>query len=740
MASTPTVLDSATRVGEVRELLAQEPAATVFIRRVTAGVVRFYPFSSVKLQWLLESAPADVRLDEELALDDTESTSDATLPDDFELLEWLLREGDVASVARTRAAASPAPPPVSLQEVVPATYVNFNFHEMRARDVRTLPINEGFRAGSRYRLSVGITNTPDPRFEGESEQPPIEPPADEPVTLHVAIYVTQGPVRVMNNLRLRALSWDGSPTNATADFLLECEDVAELREARMDVFIYYRVNVIYAGRLRIAVAPDEYEWSRSGRPIRWQYAEDDDRARTKLFRKFSELGLLTARALNLFLQKGGNRDQYILTALVGRAELPARVEITRDEMTSFMVEAREMLDRLRRDPVYLRGGYDAGGTYTAAITGEPSYDNTGRRVTGAQKAFGEFLRSMALLGSRACDRLFRSTDGQILRAALRQHLQPGDCIQITIDNSASEFVWPWVWLYDASVDPSHRFQPDRNLFWGYRYVIEQTHKIGEFEGDAPVDSEVRGDPLKVRVGYWNFEPETKAQLEYFEQAATRAGGRIACTFWNDDHQWEEFLPSCDSQLLYFFSHGHTAKPYGLADASYYDMLMAWKKWVSEAPENESESMKAYRERALGELEALERDHGLLDESFIRLSKGLLLLRELYAGMNLSRTHPLVFLNMCESAQVFPVLKGGLIDAFLEKGARAVIGTEIPMIAPFADLMSREFFDALLFAEKPAAAGEILYRLRRKHLDNGNPLGFAYTLFGDAMVSIAGGQP
>lgn len=135
------------------------------------------------------------------------------------------------------------------------------------------------------------------------------------------------------------------------------------------------------------------------------------------------------------------------------------------------------------------------------------------------------------------------------------------------------------------------------------------------------------------------------------------------------------------------------------------------KWLSEAPPGESEEMRSYRESRLAEIRELEDSHDLLDESFIRLRRGMLLLRELYSLMNLAKSHPLVFLNMCESAQVYPTLKGGFIDAFLRKGARAVIATEIPMLAPFADLMSREFFDAFFFREEPGTVGEILFNLR-----------------------------
>jgi len=95
--------------------------------------------------------------------------------------------------------------------------------------------------------------------------------------------------------------------------------------------------------------------------------------------------------------------------------------------------------------------------------------------------------------------------------------------------------------------------------------------------------------------------------------------------------------------------------------------------------------------------------------------------------------PLVFLNMCESAQVLPSLSGGFIPFFLKHGARGVIGTECPMTSTFADPFARDFFRRFLKAQP---LGKILWELRRAYLDKGNPLGLAYTLYGDADTKLS----
>ena len=90
-------------------------------------------------------------------------------------------------------------------------------------------------------------------------------------------------------------------------------------------------------------------------------------------------------------------------------------------------------------------------------------------------------------------------------------------------------------------------------------------------------------------------------------------------------------------------------------------------------------------------------------------------------------------NMRQFAQVFPTLSDGLVHVFLRRGALGVIGTEIPMLPQFADLFGRMFLDKFMAGEP---VGRILLDLRRQFMDQRNPLGLAYTHFGDALARIA----
>jgi hypothetical protein len=133
-----------------------------------------------------------------------------------------------------------------------------------------------------------------------------------------------------------------------------------------------------------------------------------------------------------------------------------------------------------------------------------------------------------------------------------------------------------------------------------------------------------------------------------------------------------------------------------------------------------------------------RDHldDLFDvsDSWMRLTRGklpLAMLKETVKG-KFSR-HPLVFLNMCESAQILPSLSDGFVPFFIQRGARAVIGTECSMNTSFASDFARAFLTGFF---QGVRIGDILLILRRRYLEQGNPLALAYTLYSDADLRLS----
>lgn len=629
----------------------------------------------------------------------------------------------------------------------PPTFVAFTFEDVaQPKAPRVLPPDEGLTGNSFYRLKVGISLTPDPRFAAPTDQPTIDFPEKDQtaITLHVVAYVRGSALKLVGE-PLDTIEWAGSASSKDAEFTLETSDVLDREKARLEVFFYYRSNLLYAARFTVEVAPDGEAWVSGGRPIAWAYLDDSDRNRSPLFRRFADLGRLSERALNIAVQRGEDAGEYLLTAFLGRAELPARVTISRNEVAGALVRMRGLMDDLRREPLYIEGGYDANGEYVGDMSGkEGGRDVAGNRIPAARvtETFNAFMKDMATLGSQLSDNLFATDSARLVRDAIQQHLRDGDVVQIWIDRDAHDFVYPWSWLYDRRVEPGKRHVVEQTAFWGSRFVIEQLPEYPETIGRALPEA-IAADPLlHIRVGVFPFEKTTERQRSFFRTLGEVNPQRIDQQVWDADDAWEAYLPMSDGQILYFFTHGHTAKPATIAGQQAYDMIGAWKAWLGSGAADESEGLKLYRERGLAELQELEGDHALLDETHIRLAHGRLLLRELREMARLEKGAPLVFLNMCESAQVFPTISEGLIDVFLKRGARTVIGTEMPMLPHFADLFSRRFFERFLYRSGTDGAspdaGAVLLELRRTFLNQKNPLGFAYTLFGDARVRLEHG--
>ncbi|MFT4137206.1 CHAT domain-containing protein [Microbacterium sp.] len=99
-----------------------------------------------------------------------------------------------------------------------------------------------------------------------------------------------------------------------------------------------------------------------------------------------------------------------------------------------------------------------------------------------------------------------------------------------------------------------------------------------------------------------------------------------------------------------------------------------------------------------------------------------------------QSHPLVFINACESAQLTPEFYDGFVPYFLAKGARGVIGTECKTPGLFASEWAKAFFDEL-FAGR--SVGRSVLTLRRRFLaEHNNPLGLLYGVHCDTDTVIA----
>ena len=95
--------------------------------------------------------------------------------------------------------------------------------------------------------------------------------------------------------------------------------------------------------------------------------------------------------------------------------------------------------------------------------------------------------------------------------------------------------------------------------------------------------------------------------------------------------------------------------------------------------------------------------------------------------------PLVFINGCHTTELTPDLLGDFVRAFVGQRASGVIGTEVSIMEPVASQAAEDFLE-LLYRPR-ATVGTALQGMRRRLLAKGNVMGFAYTPYCSASLSV-----
>jgi hypothetical protein len=267
-----------------------------------------------------------------------------------------------------------------------------------------------------------------------------------------------------------------------------------------------------------------------------------------------------------------------------------------------------------------------------------------------------------------------------------------------------------------------RQQTEYRKFWGYRFVIEQVRQTSREPRPAP---SMERRPLKMAGALHNF-PAAGEEREFFASYGKRYANRLS---WAEVKaaDWGTFLPNCDAQILYFYCHGQTAQPLSRLDT---EMLERLRRVPAQS--------QAETDAWITSLNTEQR-RKIRGQSAIEIEKEVISLADLGRFKPIdSSGAPVVFLNMCESAEFYPGATDNLVDVFLRRGARGVIGTEVPIPPAFGDELARRFFKSFFAAEKNGDGreiGRVLWDLRRGFLDEGNPMGFMYTYFGDSTTRL-----
>ncbi|HEY1013570.1 MAG TPA: CHAT domain-containing protein [Herpetosiphonaceae bacterium] len=491
-----------------------------------------------------------------------------------------------------------------------------------------------------------------------------------------------------------------------------------ISEALVWVHVYYRLNLLQTIELRLAVTATEQDLPAPA-------AAKVIYSRTKDFADVARLG-----GKELTLRLFGDGDSYRMSiAWPGDGErgrrdpvrgLTVALPVSKQALTDAVVAARNTLYETTWQPSYRKG------------------------VKGTFAERRESLYQLAVAGNRLYTTLFypenataeqaRSLEG--VRAWLADALASAEgerapTIQIIHENPPGGL--PWALLYPAAV--AEQGDVDYSQFWGCSYRLEIL--TPQFAENAKA-SVAPAERVRVAGGAYTFRVPTDAgvvdvtaQHRQFLDSFAPAGGpwEVELRDQADQASFGALLEQSD--IVYMFCHGHTAKS---ADDSV-DWVGRFREQLAKLPD---ETKAKYGDLLKLEQERYQPSDPNLGDSWLMWNQSLLPLRQIKQWTPQLRRKPLVMLNMCESAQVLPALGTGFVPFFSQIGARGVVGTECPMLATFAAEFGQRALQRLAAGE---AIGDALVALRKEFIEQErNPLGLAYTYYGDADLSFKGGNP
>jgi hypothetical protein len=581
------------------------------------------------------------------------------------------------------------------EQELPPRYSDFAFYkEDRLGDPLDEPVKRGhtLRAGQWYHFEVAIREKPLDLVPVSGERRPIrEPKQKEPVTLYVA--VTGDGFEVENPVQTLTLPPRGDSTKNARFRVRSAKETANVKTlAKLQVRMYYEFNLLEVANIQAEVVgkleDDTHSQLGLEKPITFEH--------TQLEGEYMDFDDVLPRAMHINITREG--DAYLFYFLfrneadkkVEFTDVPAR--LTKADLESDLVTLREALWGIAMSGVYEK------------------------QLEGGEDDFERQMNRLARLGRRLWIKVFKRDEGSALWEIgnwLEEHpLKPDGIVQVSVQRGAETFVFPWSLVYDKKYPRDESELPSLDGFWGLRYIIEQR-----------LPTRAREQPIRLENGFeiafmlWPFS-QVSEQKALIEDLTTQGRGTVATgrPITGADATYD-LLGDCKSHIMYFFTHGHTR--HREADIGGLDFI---KMYGRLSPDS------ALREHWKELYDQVRQPDFEATSSWIGLRYGKLYLEELYDSEIKLHNNPIVFLNMCESAQATPSLSESFVHLFINRGARCVVATECTMRPLFAHHFSSEFLKALLGGD---SAGQAILDARRKFIESKNPLGLAYTLFGSA---------
>ncbi|WP_192242601.1 CHAT domain-containing protein [Mesorhizobium silamurunense] len=349
----------------------------------------------------------------------------------------------------------------------------------------------------------------------------------------------------------------------------------------------------------------------------------------------------------------------------------------------------------------------------------------------------KILGQMNQLGRRMFNVLFDIEQGggdmAALGEMLRGGLTDGDIIQISLLRGATDFVFPWQIL---TVNDNFRDDKAADFYnlWGSRYSIEVKRCAEGGDLRPPVEA------TRLLPSFYYGRFGFKNEPAHFAKILATAEKALVHHLQPVIESRDELVPALlkSAKLFYFYAHGYSAAPATPAGMKLREHVVAKAQQIDEqirlaqlaGLDASDDSLWAMSYRQFLDTTATDPD------SHLRFARGKVTLAELTSYrdpesnklIRLSNA-PVVFLNTCQSAQVWNALDGSFVGFFLKRGASSVIGTESTIPISFAEPFANEVLNTIF---NGPSVGEAVRQARLALMaSHNNPLGLSYTVYGAA---------
>ncbi|MCG6204044.1 hypothetical protein LPW26_05310 [Rhodopseudomonas sp. HC1] len=344
------------------------------------------------------------------------------------------------------------------------------------------------------------------------------------------------------------------------------------------------------------------------------------------------------------------------------------------------------------------------------------------------------LDDLAKLGVRAWRLLFNNTAADDSLVAVGKYLKQlklpnRSIIQIVASKTISDFVFPWALLYDDDLGAARPAQWAG--FWGARYQIEQAVRRSNRERPQPSQA----------LDYTYLSWKQFAESENLRTVLSRFIAKPRVDFLGDITSADQLIDAIQDDRINFycfFCHGHTQAPGDPVFKGLLDRQMQIIKDVEnslallgdeQAPKRQvlKDYIVTLRELLRSNLAAT--DHEI---KFADISIQYQPFAALVSNLKF-HSQPVLLMNMCQSAQLFPGASECFVALFLKLKAAAVIGTECEISPALGEAFGRSFIAAMM--HDGTTVGEALLDARNALIAQNNPLGLVYTLYGQATRSL-----